>query len=365
MGFRKPWSSTQIDTMNYCLFRYHLKYHAKAGKPLFLSAYAKGSLVHHLVENFWHDLGTPEEVAHRARTGKKYYDAESFGKYAEGKWMQFLKADELGDGKRKVVWNYPEEKWVLKNRIPAICRTIFPYLLEEGPPIIYKGKPLKEVKFQFSCNGEQARHTFLGHIDEIRMENGAVVIRDFKTGSPWLDEVKVDRDPQLTLYAAGVTSMAYADREFAKALGLEGEVERFSERKVFVFPSLKQEFFMIEAPSINPEKVHDVPDIVLPTTRCHDDFSMVLKMVERTERAIRLGNVTPDWGRKCGGCDMKHVCRQEADKMVSDPEKYLNQKDPDLFDFAAAPYVSSPSLDPPPKKAVQKKLNFDRKTPPK
>ena len=45
------WSATKIDSANYCMMRYYLKYvDPLKPKPLKLSSYIKGRLLHGLIE---------------------------------------------------------------------------------------------------------------------------------------------------------------------------------------------------------------------------------------------------------------------------------------------------------------------------
>lgn len=61
------WSATRINVANYCRMRYYLNYvDSDKPKPLRLSAYVRGSLLHALIDNFWDKLGTPDEVAKKS-----------------------------------------------------------------------------------------------------------------------------------------------------------------------------------------------------------------------------------------------------------------------------------------------------------
>jgi hypothetical protein len=76
MSFMIPWTASRIDIANYCRMRYYLRYVEKESS-LRLAAYAKGTLLHGLIEHFWDKLGTEEEVA-KKRENKKYSNAVEF-----------------------------------------------------------------------------------------------------------------------------------------------------------------------------------------------------------------------------------------------------------------------------------------------
>src|SRR3989344_8854128 len=140
---RSYWSATRINAANYCIMRYHLRYVLKE-EPLRLSAYVKGSLLHSLIEHFWEKLGTGEEAAKKS-SKKKYHDAESFAKYAKGKWHGIIIADEPAPN--KITWNYKEEPYTVLNSISKVCHPLFKRLFQEGPPIF------SELGFDFMANG--------------------------------------------------------------------------------------------------------------------------------------------------------------------------------------------------------------------
>lgn len=213
-GHGLVWSATRVNTANYCTFRYWLRYcNPDSPPPAKISAHEKGKFFHRLIEHFWEDLGTKDEFENKKKTGKKYYDPASFVKYAQNAWISVIMGDIRAkeNGKQQVEWRSDGEKWIIRNsQIPNICFPLFEYFVREGPPPVDPNNPsklLKEVPFEFVAGGKR----FRGSIDEIRIDNGKVIVRDYKTGSPWMEknEMKVKFDPQLTLYSAALTSMCY------------------------------------------------------------------------------------------------------------------------------------------------------------
>lgn len=368
------WSATRIDIANYCRMRYHLRYVEKI-QPARLSAYAKGSLLHGLLEHFWTRLGTEEEAA-KKKNGKKYFDAESFAKYAKGKWTStVIGSKNAKNPTKKIVWRFDDEPYVIKSTLSKICVPLFEHVMNEGPPLF------SELAFDFSLDDMR----FKGYIDEVRMRNEKPVIRDYKSGSPFLGNMKVDHDPQLTFYNAGLCALCSADRNFAKKLGLEGVREQFLGNPYFIYPEIDEEFFMIEAlPRIREAekeknkgapKKHDfaneedffeavkrrdrilenIPRVVLPTKRRDEHFFEVIKMIKGVEEAVSRGDIYPERGRKCDICDMKYACEQKLD-CVTRPVIH-DRKGNTVLDFALAPYSSPVNIKPAqkPKKKKGKK----------
>ncbi|MEM4259281.1 MAG: PD-(D/E)XK nuclease family protein [Candidatus Pacearchaeota archaeon] len=317
------WSATRINIANYCRMRYYLAYaDPDKPKPLRLAAYVRGSLLHGLIENFWEKLGKQEEVKYdkngKITSKKKYYDAETFAKYAQGKWKSIAIADEKLIEKYEQVsrysrdeaekikehliyWSFEGQKWAIANDLPKLCIPLFEHIIKEGPPIF------SELEFDFILNNRR----FNGRIDEIRIKNDRIYIRDYKSGKPWLGEMKLSFDPQLTMYNVGLCSLCYSHKEVAEKLGLETKiVDRFMGNPDFVYPEFGVEFFMIDALGIdssNP-KIKNIPDVIASSERKNEHFYEVIKMIEGTEESVRTGNIYPERGRKCDDCDMKIAC---------------------------------------------------------
>ena len=87
MTKKEYWSASRIDTANYCGMKYFLKYiDPTKPKPLRLSAYAKGGLLHELIENFWIKLGTQEQFEKDKKSKK---NAGKIKKYFLGELPNF------------------------------------------------------------------------------------------------------------------------------------------------------------------------------------------------------------------------------------------------------------------------------------
>jgi hypothetical protein len=182
MAKPKYWSATQINAANYCTMRFYGRYGLEI-EPLRLSAYVKGSWLHGLFDNFWRKLGKPEEIKRNKKgsvtSKKKYSNKEEFIKFARGKWRSIMIADEENpDTEDKIVWRFKEEPWTIWGSTPRICGPIYDVFIKEGPSVY------TELPFDFQIG----RHRFKGKIDDVRIVDGEIVVRDYKSGRPWIDE---------------------------------------------------------------------------------------------------------------------------------------------------------------------------------
>jgi len=331
------WTASRIDMANYCRMRYYLKYVEKE-TSLRLSAYAKGTLLHELIEKFWEKLGTEEEVAKKS-SKKKYSNAEEFTKYSQGLWMRTVIASQ--NSKNPIQWRYENEQWVIHSELSDICSSLYPVLLQEGKPI------LSEIGFDFLI--EEKR--FRGRIDDIRFREGKIVIRDYKSGSPWIGEMKLNNDPQLTLYNIGLCSLCSND-EIAEKLGLKEKRAEFMGNPIYIFPDFIEEFFMIEAPAFNLKKNRSV-NVLNQTARRDEHFFEVLNMIKGIEKAVCEGEIYPERGRKCDYCDMKYSCEKRLNETrVGHLEDKTGQE---FFSFAIPAYARSNEQQ---KETGQKKFRF-------
>src|SRR3989344_259489 len=162
--YRIEWSSSRIDAANYCKMRYWLRYvDPLKPEPLRISAYAKGSLLHDLIEKFWLRLGSEEEVA-RKSSKKRYSNPGEFAKYAQGKWKRTIISSK--ESNKPIDWSYDGEQWVILNTLPKICKPLFDVFIDEGPPLF------KELEFKFFTDGK----VFNGRIDDIRIRDNRIRI---------------------------------------------------------------------------------------------------------------------------------------------------------------------------------------------
>ena len=321
------WSASAINEANYCDTKYWLKRVMKE-KPLRLSAYAKGTLLHGMIKNFWIMNEKGEKVP-------RYSSAEEFAKKADGKWMQTVMASEKSpDPKRKIEWRHEDEKWVIRARLPKICIPLYERLISECPPL-YQEKEFNFVA-EFKLDEKRRVRRFNGFIDEIRMENEQVVIRDYKTGYKYMEDMKLKHDPQMTLYNVGLCSLCLDSEEFAKTLGIGEERKTFMGNPHFINDKFIHEFFLIEALAKDKDKKHDL-EVTGRGTRTEAHFCEVLRMIIGIEQMMAKGLVVPDRGMKCGHCDMRVSCEKLLSSALNKDSKNLEGQM--LFNFAAPLYA--------------------------
>jgi len=335
------WTATKIDIANYCRMRYYLRYVEKE-KEIRLSAYAKGSLLHKLIENFWARLGTEKEVA-KKNSKKKYSNAEEFARYSQGSWMSNVIASR--NSEKPIQWSYDNEEWVIRKELRDVCTSLYPILIKEGPPI------LSEKKFDFLIEGKR----FKGIIDDVRLRDRKIVVRDYKSGRPWLGEMKLNNDPQLTLYNIGLCSLCMSDDNLAEKLGLMTERWKFMGNPIYIASDFIEEFFMIEAPAFNLKKKHSLK-VINSTKRRDEHFFELLKMIDGIEKAVNEGGIYPERGRKCDYCDLKAACEKRLDKAgLGHLEDKVGQG---FFSFAIPAYARNKEQE---DMFKQKKMRFNFK----
>jgi len=302
------WTATKIEKVNYCTMRFYLNYSLHK-KPLLLAPYSKGILIHEVIQDFWLKLGDPEQVRKKS-SPIKYSNSEEFKSYFLSKWMQRVISSEKSDN--KINWSYEEQPWVIKSQISKLAKPLYNYLIKNGKPLF------SEMPFKFSIDNKD----FSGRIDEVRLIDSKVVIRDYKSGWPWMEKEIAEEKPQLTLYNIGLTAICKQDPRIARLLGLEKKVNQYLGNPIFIDDSFKHEFFMIEALPRNShtedyKKEKDIPDIIVPSKRTENHLLQILSMIDGTMEKISSGNIYPEKSMKCNSCDVKHACREEMKKYNS------------------------------------------------
>ena len=340
------WSSTRLNFANYCKRRYFLKYILRE-EQLLPSVYRRGSLMHNLMchektgVTFWDRLGKKEEIKRNKKgkviSKKKYSNPEEFVDYAQGQWLMMCNQDEKAG--RSIEWRFDGEMWEIYNHyIPQVCNPLFDYAVNEGPPIY------SELKFDFLFE----KRRFKGKIDEIRLNRESIVIRDYKTESPWAGEMKLLGNPQLTLYCFAVCSLAYKDGEFAKSIGLENERERFFGNPNYISDRIKPELFMFDTLRRDPETTKSMPELIYRTTRKDDDILALFLNLQDIEEEVkeflsRRKKLIPstEFGKKCDDCDMRKSClsvlERELEFLKSDKDSLKDKTGQRYFSFVS-PY---------------------------
>ena len=329
------YSFSKLDDANYCKMRYYLRWIEKAEHPN-PPFFFKGAFFHGLVEHFWDKLGNSSEVRRNIKgkitSEKKYASADEFADYVKGQWMRgIIQNKHSADPKRKVDWDYSGQEYVMANEARNISYHLFSHLVELGKPLY------QEVSFDFVIGHRR----FKGRIDGIRNDGGKIKVEDYKTGQPCMGQMKVEHDPQMSLYNVGIAALCFRDEGFAKSLGLGDRRMNFVENPTYLVEEIENQFIMLEAPSYwaraaDKKKIETVP-FIHPTHRKTAHFYEVLKMLEGVEKSIKHGIIYPERGRKCDACVMKKPCAARLEDAVTDvPSNIRGQV---IFPFAAPVFV--------------------------
>ena len=334
MGYIK-YSFSKLDDANYCLMRYYLRWVEKASHPN-PPFFFKGAFFHGLVEHFWERLGNASEVRRNVKgrvvSEKKYTAAEEFADYVHGQWMRgIIQNRNSSDPKRRVDWDYSGQEYVMANEAKNIARHLFNHLVEIGKPLY------QEVPFDFIIGNRK----FNGRIDGIRVQNSKIKVEDYKTGQPWMGAMKVNHDPQMSIYNVGIAALCFKDGRFAESLGLKDRRTEFVRNPTYLVEEIENRFIMLEAPAYwarvgDKKKIETVP-LIHPTHRKTAHFYEVLKMLDGVEKSIKYGIIYPERGRKCDACVMKKPCAARLEDAVTEVSSDIRGQV--LFPFNAPIFV--------------------------
>jgi len=212
-----------------------------------------------------------------------------------------------------------------------ICIPLYDALTKEGPPLF------SEMGFDFVAYGRR----FKGRFDEIRKKDDKIIIRDYKSGRPWVGEMKLEFDPQLTLYNVALCSLLFADAEFAKILGISDEQRKsYMGHPNYTEPNFINQFFMIEALKIrdNSKYQSTTPlEHIYSTSRREEHFREFMSMISGIERAVTYNDIYAERGKKCDDCDMKVSCKAQLEK--AGKGEYFDKHGQGILNFASPAYI--------------------------
>lgn len=259
-------NSSSIDYAYRCLRYFYLMRVEKIPKSERITPYyfVKGGLWHRTIEHFFDRLGTLEEIESRENQRKKqkdpskkqYHDPQSFADYMTKEWGKIVNADrryrQNQETEKMITWFGDYRPYQIKEQMQSVAISLFPILVQQGRPDFSEFE-FKNVKLEgLVVNGEKIGTLKLnGKIDELRVEERdgkkVVVIRDYKTGDPYVSQTILENDPQFTFYNLLICCKCFRDEEFAKRLGLENVRHMFNGNPYFVYPEIEHEYFMVEA----------------------------------------------------------------------------------------------------------------------
>lgn len=334
------YSFSKLDDANYCLMRYYLRWIEQAPHPN-PPFFFKGRFFHNLMESFWDRLGTPEEVTmsrnKREKNRKRYSSNDEFAEYVRRQWIHEVIQNRNSKAPgSKVDWDFEGQEFVMAEQMKKMAYYFFNPLVELGRPLY------QEKKFEFVIGHRR----FRGRIDAIRLIDGRIVIEDYKSGGPWIGQMKVNHDPQMTMYNVGLAAICFQDENFAESLGLKERRHEFANDPTYLVEEIENRFIMVEAPAFwtrtdDKKKIERVP-LIHKTKRKKEHFYEILTMLDGVEKSIEHGIIYPERGRKCDSCVMKRACEEKLKDAGRETPSIKGQV---IFDFAAPIFVMPPRKD--------------------
>ncbi len=265
---KRYYAPTSLEGIIQCPRRRHLQklYNKKLTWPDF----AKGTHLHIKLE----ELRT-HPFRNLKGKRKRYSSAETFANVIANDWQRSaIKEGKIrGD---KILWEYENQPYVMKNEIKEIALRVYPILMEEAETVIifsYKTQQgnlsiRNAYDFEFVYKGRG----FTGEIDEIRKEGDKIIIRDYKSGRWQFIENKKEYALQPTEYTFAVCYEALTNEQFRNALSISLEQaqewiknpEKMSDHVIFEYFMLdkctewnkeKKEYVIVEKnPAIRPSR---------------------------------------------------------------------------------------------------------------
>lgn len=324
----RKWCASDLHAANYCGMRWYLEEEKRIQTDR-ISAFAKGDVVHRLIETFW------DWKENRIGTDKKYREKtrEQFVLWAENSWMRQIKSDEFAmkddekSKKRQIVWKDEHEKWVMLHQIGALAGPIYEMMMAKGQGILPS-----EYSYDFTLTHDNSLEMrFNGKIDEVYLdENGRPVVRDYKTGRMKTGEMKLGWDPQPTMYCLALSVLAHRNRKFARIVGLEDEAPHLLQPEHFLSRNITFEYCLLEDISMDKleerKKYNQGVDSVkkklfegqkgnihaeISIARTHREdkhYFAMLDEIIKLEEALANRTIRYERGEKCDYCPIRNQC---------------------------------------------------------
>lgn len=279
------WTPTKIDQATYCLLQWYLINIEKV-KARTTGSMALGIFMHKRMENFFKKDGKPIRKS-----------AEAFANSCAGWWTRYV----INSGKirgEQIHWKDKNEPWILREIIKKMCGAIYERRIQEPLPL-YTEFSIPEFEFE--------GRRFRGKIDEIRFgkisENKeGPIIRDYKTGRRKPGKMKLNYDPQFTLYLLAISCLCYNDKKFAESIGIS-EMDSI-ESPLDFFDKIGLEYYLMREDKLYQLKRNKA---------IYEDFC---RMIEGLEEEIENDNFSPQRGRLCDYCSVNEECDARTGKTI-------------------------------------------------
>jgi len=234
------WSASKFDMAHECLRRYDYAYN-KGVTERTTPAMALGIFLHHKQERFFkEDLDfRPRERIERfyAPTNHpKNKSPEAFANACGGQWKRLVRRDLEKD--HKIGWSYDQEPYVYLAALRELSLKMYDRNVTEGPPL------LAELWFEtIPLKHKDHAHYFRGGIDDVRKKDGALLVRDYKTGWDVLPQYELYYDDsQFTLYGLALIYTLATNPRIALRCGLNpDETKKWVGKEADMIPSLLME----------------------------------------------------------------------------------------------------------------------------
>jgi len=280
LGMVFVWTASKIDDATFCPRFFYYAHILKIPLPT-TGAMALGIFMHRAMSKwFWDDRGR-----------LRYKTAESFTNICKARWKKFV----IGTGKirgKEIAWLDEDEPWRIANYgLPLICRNVYDVCSQEEIPLF------RESRFDFELDGRR----YAGIIDAIIRRDNKIIVRDYKSGRRKPGQMKLDFDPQFTLYFLAVASLCHGDKRFAEALKVDDETrKKWAGNPEYLPEMIEGEYFLMREKEI------------LPMTREDYHYYDFCNMLEGLEKMIEDEEFEPHRGRLCDYCGAKERCREDT-----------------------------------------------------
>lgn len=354
---KREWSASSMKDFYNCPRGWYLE--KIITEKSITPALAKGIHVHRGIENL---------RLHHLRKRARYKSAEAFGNVLANDWGRNVVKEGEIDG-RKIIWEFDEQPYIIKEEIRKIGHKHYPILMEEGPPIlipIYKNgeKPIqldmlaimenkpqpapkkhREYKtayfFEFRFKGRGLR----GEIDEFRPN---FLVRDYKTGIWKFIEKKLEYDLQPTIYLLAISNLLLTNEELRSSLNItEAETKELEKDPNYIKEKVKFEYYMLDPYKEWDKKQQKMVEIErnprLPTPRSNFQVKNLVQRIDYADYALAGMNDVgfyPAFEETCQKCpyykNFKHECQKMTERSDIERKQLL------LYDLLKNPPQSLP-----------------------
>ena len=291
------WSNSRIDTFQRCKRRYYYGYIVHEKKESIIPEFIKGRILHNIANSTKINKRTSFFKHDNGNLVPRFKSPESFGEAMRGRWMYATK-EPFYQG-QKILWRLEKQRYTMEWEVKDAAINLYKYFLEYGPA--------KESEFSL----KKIRLNdiwFTGHIDEIREDHTIVDHKSSKS----LDEMVLNHDPQLTIYALGYITNAIHNPNFQNKLKInKSTIKRWSQDPIAALEELNLKYNVLGSGE------------VISVKRTETHIKELVNLIHEIREELYYGNFAPNIGFHCNQCPHKIVC----DKDLSESEGTFEVRD--------------------------------------